>query len=163
MNRSNLVAGVDMPYASFGRRAAAWAIDLLIVMSFTFTAGYAMGYVVASNSTYTKDVAMQTQNIASLLSIAFHFTYYAGLEHSRHQGTIGKILLGLRVCDQFGLPLSTGRALAHNLARCFMGLTLGLGYIAALFTKRRQSLHDVIAGCYVVRRDANVNPMAESL
>ena len=35
------------------------------------------------------------------------------------------------------------------------GIILMIGYIMAGFTEKRQGLHDIIAGCLVLRKDTN--------
>jgi uncharacterized RDD family membrane protein YckC len=67
--------------------------------------------------------------------------YNAGMESSRHQGTLGKMALGLIVTDLQGRPMIiTGL------------IPLGIGYALAGFTEKKQALHDMIASCLVLRR-----------
>jgi len=76
--------------------------------------------------------------------------YFAYMESSRWQGTCGKILVGLRVTDCEVRRISFPRALGRNLGRILSGI-LGIGYIAMLFTQRKQTLHDMLASCMVLR------------
>ena len=77
--------------------------------------------------------------------------YFAVLESSALQGPIGKALLGLRVTDVEGNSISFARASARYLTRIGTLLTGGAGLIPIAFTKRRQSLHDLLAGTLVQR------------
>jgi len=78
--------------------------------------------------------------------------YYALLESSAEQGTLGKRLLGLRVTDQEGRRISFGRATGRYWSKILSGIPMNIGYIMAAFTERKQALHDMIAKTLVVRR-----------
>lgn len=73
------------------------------------------------------------------------------MEASARQGTWGKVLMGLRICDEQGNPISFARALARNLSKIISTGTLGLGYLVGFFNKKQQCLHDLIAGTLVVK------------
>jgi uncharacterized RDD family membrane protein YckC len=76
---------------------------------------------------------------------------YAFTESSAWQGTIGKKILGLRVTDLNGNRVSFGRASVRFFGKIVSGFTLLIGYIMAGFTEKKQALHDMIAGCLVVK------------
>jgi uncharacterized RDD family membrane protein YckC len=79
--------------------------------------------------------------------------YYAYLESGEKQATWGKQALGVYVTDLAGNRVTLGRASGRFFARIVTGLIpLGIGYIMAGFTERRQALHDMIASCLVLRR-----------
>lgn len=76
--------------------------------------------------------------------------YFAGLESSAWQATVGKRLLGLRVTDAAGARLTPARALARFLAAGLSWLTFNLGHALAAWTPERRALHDYLAGTRVV-------------
>jgi len=79
--------------------------------------------------------------------------YNAAMESSRHQGTLGKMALGLIVTDLQGRPISFAHASGRYFAKIISGLIpLGIGYAMAGFTEKKQALHDMIASCLVLRR-----------
>jgi uncharacterized RDD family membrane protein YckC len=77
--------------------------------------------------------------------------YSIVMEGSARQGTWGKVLMGLRICDEQGNAISFARALARNLGKIISSGTLGLGYLMGFFNKKQQCLHDLIAGTLVVK------------
>lgn len=77
--------------------------------------------------------------------------YAAIMEASPKQGTYGKFWLGLSVCDEQGLRISTGKSWKRNLAKILSSATLGIGYLSGFFNKKQQCLHDTIAGTLVVK------------
>ncbi len=68
--------------------------------------------------------------------------------------TIGKRLLGLAiVTDQTrpGQGLGWGKAFVRLIGLWLSGAVLGVGFLMVAFTSKKQGLHDLIAGTYVVR------------
>ena len=45
-----------------------------------------------------------------------------------------------------------GRANGRYWGKIISGLILGIGYIMAGFTEKKQALHDMMAGCLVVKK-----------
>jgi uncharacterized RDD family membrane protein YckC len=87
------------------------------------------------------------------ISIVMMWLYYAWMESSRYQGTLGKMALGLIVTDLEGRPVTFARASGRYFAKIITGfIPLGIGYAMAGFTEKKQALHDIIAGCLVLRK-----------
>jgi len=88
-----------------------------------------------------------------LLIMAVGWLYYALSESSSWQGTVGKKILNLYVTDLSGQRVSFGRASGRFFAKIVSGMIpLGIGYIMAGFTEKKQAIHDMIASCLVLRR-----------
>lgn len=86
--------------------------------------------------------------------VAYFFVpwlYFAAFESSLKQATIGKQFLGLRVTDVYGARISFGRAIGRNLGKNISYMIFGIGYLMVPFTPRKQALHDMMAGCLVLR------------
>jgi uncharacterized RDD family membrane protein YckC len=86
------------------------------------------------------------------LAIVGGWLYHAKMESSSWQATLGKKALNLRVTDMAGARVTFGRATARHFAKLITGLIpLGVGFALAGLTERRQALHDMLAGCLVLR------------
>jgi uncharacterized RDD family membrane protein YckC len=83
--------------------------------------------------------------------IALGCVYYTFFESSNWQATPGKRILRLYVTDLNGQRITLGRAFVRNIARQISGF-LFIGYVMAGLTEKKQALHDMIAGCLVVRK-----------
>ncbi len=91
--------------------------------------------------------------VVALLSVIGSWLYYAGFESSSWQATPGKKVLNLAVTDLTGARVSFGRATGRYFAKFVTQMIpLGIGYILAGITERKQALHDMIASTLVLRR-----------
>ena len=87
------------------------------------------------------------------VGLVVSWLYFAGMESSEHQGTLGKMALGLVVTDMTGRRISFARASGRFFSKLITGLVpLCIGYIMAGFTEKKQALHDMIASCLVLRK-----------
>ena len=98
-------------------------------------------------------VAISMIIFVSLAASVLAWLYNAAMESSKHQGTLGKMALGLIVTDLQGRPISFAHASGRYFAKIITGLIpFGIGYAMAGFTEKKQALHDMIASCLVLRR-----------
>lgn len=92
--------------------------------------------------------------VAATASIVVTWLYHAFMESSEWQATVGKRALGLIVTDMAGRRVSFGRSTGRHFGKIITNLVPAfLGYIMAAFTEKRQALHDMMAGCLVLRRN----------
>ena len=140
MNDVPSAADDGAAYAGFWRRFAAYAIDYVLIFL-----GSAALAIVASLTGLLPVGAPEFSTIV----LAGYFLYCSLLESSRWQATIGKRVVGIRVTSHRGERIGFGRAAVRFAAKLLSGLTLCLGYLLFFATKRRQALHDLIAGTLV--------------
>src|SRR5688572_7688969 len=128
-----------MNYGGFWIRFLAYLVDSLIV-----TVGFvgimlllgAMGLELAG---------------AEIIFLVLSILYWALMQSSPRQATLGKELCGLKVGGPNGERMSLPRALGREAAKIISSLTLLIGFIIAAFTRNKQALHDFVASTYVVR------------
>ena len=113
---------------------------------------------------YEQLVARNVQSLIRLrltegLIFLLPFVYFAWLEGSRWQATLGKMALGLRVTDPEGARIGFGRSAFRQLMKAVEIGSTGLGYVLAAMTGRGQALHDILARTHVVRA-ASLRPLA---
>ncbi|GEQ96830.1 hypothetical protein JCM17844_04670 [Iodidimonas gelatinilytica] len=73
------------------------------------------------------------------------------MESSEKQATLGKAAIGIKVTDMNGQRISFLRATGRHFGKILSTIILLIGYVMILFTKRKQGLHDMIAGCLVLK------------
>ena len=91
------------------------------------------------------------QMMDSLLHLLVWWIYFAVLHSSTWQASLGKRLLGIKVVDENMNRISFGRATGRYFAEIISALILGIGYLMVGWTKKKQGLHDIIAGTYVTK------------
>ena len=149
-------ATVASPYAGFWRRFVAIIIDGLIV---GIPLGIVFGVInVAADNTSTTPFAAARNSglngVESLIRLVVAWLYFALLESSSYQATVGKMALGIKVTDLNGNRISFGRATGRYFAKIISTIICFVGYIMAAFTSRKQALHDMIAGTLVMQKGA---------
>jgi Tfp pilus assembly major pilin PilA len=81
-----------------------------------------------------------------------YWLYITGMHSSARQATVGKLALGIKVTDYRGERIGFARANWRFFAWIVSGLTFGVAYVMAGFTKRRQMLHDMMSKTLVVKK-----------
>ena len=141
-------------FAGFWLRAVAFAIDTIFMVSiFIFGASFFPNSLAKLIPPDPPSLTSMPQP-SLLLVAAFALlgcVYYTLFEASPWQATPGKRMLRLYVTDLGGQRLTIGRALLRNLARQISGFFF-IGYVITGFTEKKQALHDILAGCLVLRR-----------
>lgn len=149
-------------YAGFWLRFAAYLIDsllatvafvVLLIPILVFSGVMpAIGRISRGEDPADVFALVSSIFVAIALSLAGIWLYYALLESSSWQGTVGKKALNLKVTDMSGNPVTFGRASGRFFARFITELIpLKIGYILAGFTEKKQAIHDMIASCLVLR------------
>ncbi len=97
----------------------------------------------------------QKRTIVALSGLAIiplaKMIYSTIMEASSRQASYGKVLMGLKVSDEQGRPITLSRSIVRNMSKLLCVATLGLGYIIGFFDKRQQGLHDRLAGTLVIK------------
>ncbi len=150
-------------YAGFLLRLVAYFIDgvLLSIVFFILVLVF-MGPVIFELAQMGPDIESQmTPNMAIGLAgsyakmlisvIVCGWLYYAVMESSKHQATVGKLALGLKVTDEFGDPIGFGRATGRYFGKILSSIIFAIGYLMIIFTEKKQGLHDMIAKTLVLR------------
>lgn len=132
-------------YAGFWRRVGAYIIDAIILVIVSGIIGPLIGV-----GTMSTDPTNLTGNLAAnLVQVVIGVAYFAGMESSSWQATLGKKALGLVVTDLNGNRISLGKAVGRYFAKILSAIILLIGFIMVAFTEKKQGLHDMLAGTLV--------------
>jgi uncharacterized RDD family membrane protein YckC len=96
-----------------------------------------------------------TMGTALIITGVLTWLYFAICESSPWQATLGKLALGIRVTDLNGHRISFPRALGRYLAKFLSVLILFIGFLMVAWTRRKQGLHDMLAGTLVLNGRAS--------
>jgi len=157
-------------YAGLGRRIIAFIIDIILILIFDLVVASALGLLRGVQNVYfyayqhapveslTPEgtmVALVSSIVAAygILFVVIPWVYYAGFESSRSQATPGKVLMHAQVTDLEGNRVSFARATLRFFAKFISLAIIFIGFIMIGLTKKKQGLHDKIAGCLVLLQD----------
>jgi uncharacterized RDD family membrane protein YckC len=135
-------------YAGFWRRFLALFVDISIIIV-TVTV---FSVIVLSFMEQFTNIDVNSYDVISRIMFTYPimmWLYYSLMESSSLQGTIGKLLLKIKVTDYNGDKISFTRATGRFFSKIISAIGY-LGFIAVAFTKRKQGFHDLISGCLVI-------------
>ena len=92
------------------------------------------------------------QIVSNSVPLLFFWFYFSLMESSNKQSTFGKRILGVKVTGIDGNKISFLHATGRTFAKFFSVISLGIGFLMISFTKKKQGLHDIIAGTLVVQK-----------
>lgn len=150
-------------YAGFWKRFVAYLIDsivlsvagILAILPILGLIGLGVGSAMSGDSESMVGFIMAAVGaylIAILALMVASWLYYALMETSVNQGTLGKMALGIKVTDLNGNRISFGMATGRYFGKIVSSMIFMIGYIMAGFTEKKQALHDMMAGCLVVNK-----------
>lgn len=142
-------------YAGFWRRVLASILDTLLLIAAGVLVKGVMRAAAGISITPLWDASSEATavftGVENLVALVVDWVYFAVLESSSRQATLGKMALGLVVTDQTGRRISFGRATGRYFAKILSILTLCIGFAMAGFTRRKQALHDMVANTLVLK------------
>jgi len=144
-------------YSGFWKRLIASIIDTIVLI----IPGNLLRDMIGSFLSY--DPLDPESNIYSyvflsqLVGICLIWLYDSILESSKWQATLGKIALGIVVTDENGSRITWSRATGRYFCKILSAIPIGLGFLIAGFTKRKQAFHDIVARTYVINKQIDQN------
>lgn len=148
-------------YAGFWLRFGAFVIDQVILGCVGLMVGGGIGIVLAvaiiaanngdANALEGPGMDAFFNLLGNGIGLVINWLYHALMESSSKRATLGKMAVGIEVCDLDGRRISFGRASGRFFAKILSGMICLIGYIMAGFTEQKQALHDQLAGTLVVR------------
>lgn len=145
-----IVQPTNAVYANFGQRLLAYIIDALVtgIPLYFLTSLFGLGLDPEALA------AGDTSGIFTYYAITLivPWLYFAFMETSDNQATFGKMALGLKVTDLQGGKISFGKASGRYWGKMISAIILLIGYLMAIWTQKKQALHDIMAGCLVVKK-----------
>lgn len=145
-----IVAGILAVIASFMQRASPLSESVLMLYQYYRHVPRTDVYGNPVNAAVPSQVILS----AGLLFLIVPWLYFAYLESSRNQATLGKLAVRIAVTDMQGNRITFARATLRFFAMSLSFLTLCVGFVIPAFTRYRQGLHDMVAGTLIFRQEA---------
>lgn len=145
---------IEFKYASLWSRTVATAIDIFLILTLIFSLPFlifACGwdeylYLAVDNAS---PFILGLADFLTFLGLPFIVTMLFGV---CKQATPGRMAVSIKILDvKTGLPASTAKLALRYFAIIVAALPLLLGLFWIAFDKKKQGLHDKIAGTVVVK------------
>jgi len=151
--------GGEVVYAGFWKRVAAYLIDAfvigiatqvvqLVVMGVFF--GISASSLSNPETMFASGTGILFVAALYLVPLAMNAAYYAAFHASSKQATLGKMAVGIKVVRTDGTRISLARGVGRFFATLLSSLIIGIGFLMAAFTERKQALHDMVCDTLVV-------------
>ena len=141
-------------FGDLGHRFLANFIDRLVESAVFMAFGILVLWLIAVAIPDPRDFPTPRLILVWVFIIGYPLTiglYEILMNSGPYQGTLGKITFGLQVTDRHGRRISPTLAFGRHLAKLLSSATL-IGILMIVFDKRRQGLHDMLAGTYVLEK-----------
>ena len=165
---------VNVEYASLWERFWASVIDFIILFFVGNVIGILLSFLVSFAGNPIRDDDIHTSlwmgsigwfsgifslispeldsSTSSIFGMIINWLYFTLFESSLRQATPGKQILNINVTNSSQEKISLFRANIRYFAKVLSIVPLMMGYIIAVFTSRKQALHDKIAGTFIIQR-----------
>lgn len=141
--------------AGFWLRFIAFLVDLLVLAPVSLLV-FGVAVVVVERLTGMNAHSIEAREIFNKITggifLALWWPYFALMEAFHTQGTLGKMLLGLKVTDLEGNRISFGKASGRFFGKSLSMGIIFVGFLMAGLTSRKQGLHDIISNCIVIKK-----------
>ena len=133
-------------FASFDQRLLASVLDWFMLYGIFIVITFITVLFITEKETRIA-TAVGILSVVPFISGIYHIM----MESSARQATFGKQILKIKVVDMRGRRISIGCALGRNFCKIFSTMTFFIGYLLPFFDKKRQCLHDMMAGTLVIQ------------
>ena len=99
-----------------------------------------------------EDVEFGSMGLYWFVSIILPWLYYAFMESSNNQATLGKMALNMKVTSTDGNRISFFNATGRYFGKFISAVVLLIGFVMIAFTENKQGLHDLMAKTFVVKK-----------
>jgi len=135
-------------YAGLPTRAAAFVLDVVIVVTVYALAGHVVEFVISSLR--GAEFSLSDHRTLSTVLLAAWAIVYCTYALSVRGHTPGKVVVGLQVVRRDGHDLGTGRAFVRVVALSLSIVFLAVSVLLTFLRRDRRTLHDLLAGTAVV-------------
>jgi uncharacterized RDD family membrane protein YckC len=133
-------------YAGFWWRALAAVLDWIVLTVIDGIVAFAVGMDAMLHEGFS------AQGPIASYTFVIDLLYFPLMESSRLRASLGKLACGLMVVDEDGRQIGFARAFGRNMGKFLSALILFVGFMMAGWTHRKQALHDMMAGCLVLKK-----------
>lgn len=128
-------------YAGFWPRLGAATLDMILVFGIATVSFFCTTVLFGEFGVF----------LGLVIYILGAWLYFAAMESSPMQATLGKKAFGIMVIGDQGARISFNRASLRFGAKVGCCFIFGIGFILAAFSKKKRAIHDRVAKTYTIR------------
>ena len=148
--------------ASLWSRVGGAFIDLIFVLLFVGVIMLVWGFLIGINGSELYLTKSESEALWSargfLTGLIVDFIYNVMLMGGNKQSTYGQRAVGIKIIKDSGGPVGYATAIGRWIVSGFSSILLKIGFLIAIFTKNKKTLHDFIAGTIVVESEQESQP-----
>jgi len=150
-----------MKYGTIWARVGGGIIDFLIVAIISAVVLFGWGFLIGINgsernlSPAASDALWQGRGF--LVGLLLDMVYTITTQASEKQATYGQSAVGLKLVNNDGTKASTAKIIARYFLSLISTIVLKIGYLIAIFTRKNQTLHDLISETVVIEQEDGLN------
>lgn len=145
---------MNKPIADLTPRVVGGLIDVVIIMIATVVAMWIWGLISGASGEHAYLSSQQIDDIwrgrGMLAYLIIDVIYTVGLQASSSSATFGQKSMGLRLTTVNNQNPTLGSLIIRHFMSLISSILLKTGYLIALFSRKKQTLHDMVAGTVVV-------------
>ncbi len=155
------VLDLDRPkiiYAGFVRRCLSFITDVVFLVIFsvilTLIMGYSLVNLLIITSERFQQIFMNPLYWVQIILFTSLF-YFPLMQASNSKATFGNLIFRIRVVHSTDKRISVKRGLKRQLIS-IVSLIGFIGYFFIFFTNKKQTMHDMFSGTYVINKQKNL-------
>lgn len=159
------IMNTEFKIAGIWSRIGGAIIDLIIVFIFCFLVMFSWFFMIGiTDPLAASKINYETGEPSDLfVFLVIDYLYTAILQSGSKQGTWGQRAMGLQVIKIDGSTVTFGTASIRYFVSLISSILFKIGYVIAIFTEKKQTLHDLAAGVIVIRRFSNSEESSGSM
>jgi uncharacterized RDD family membrane protein YckC len=156
----------EQKIASLGSRVGGAFIDLIVVLLLTGVVTLVWGFFIGLNgseSYLTASEAAATWKARGFLAgLLVDCIYNVLMMAGAKQSTYGQRAVGIKIIKDNGEPIGYGTAIGRWIVSIFSSVLLKVGFLIAIFTNDKKTLHDLVAKTKVVQSNVELESSYEN-
>lgn len=139
--------------AGIGARVLGAILDFIFVMAIAYVVMIVFFWLFPTVGYSYEAIDAVNKGRGALIGLLVDALYTIILQSGTKQATWGQRIVGVKLQRADGGEVGVGVAIGRWLMSCLSSILLKIGYLIAIFTKKKQTLHDLVAGTVVLNVD----------
>jgi uncharacterized RDD family membrane protein YckC len=146
-----------MKIATLSARIGGALIDLIIVLLISGVICFVWGFLIGIDDGELNLTKQQSESLwrarGTLVGLFVDCVYSVLMMTGSEQATYGQKAVGIKIIKDNGTKIGFGTAIGRWVGSIFSSILLKIGFLIAMFTTNKKTLHDLMAGTIVIENE----------